>query len=102
MATLDGSSRAVTVGLGITLRAPGLRGSAEVHNIATGSPTRAAEVDGSGPALERALAEQGFLRLRVIALDVAPTPHPPSGEVRSPGSDLPGLEVSVPDLGADS
>ncbi len=101
MATLDGSSRAVTVGLGITLRAPGLRGSAEVHNIATGSPTRAAEVDGSGPALERALAEQGFLRLRVIELDVAPTPHPPSGEVRSPGSDLPGLEVSVPDLGGD-
>ncbi|MBK8461334.1 MAG: hypothetical protein IPL43_15120 [Micropruina sp.] len=102
MATLDGSGRQVGLGLGITVRAPGLRGRAEAHNIAVGSATRAPDVDGSGPALERALAEQGFLRLRVIELEVAAVPVPAgTGQVRAPDSDLAGMEVSVPDLGPD-
>jgi 3',5'-cyclic AMP phosphodiesterase CpdA len=69
MATLDGSGREVNLGLGITVRAPGLRGSAQAHNVAPGSDTRAPEVDGSSPALDEALTNEGFLRLRVITLD---------------------------------
>ena len=101
MATLDGSGREVNLGLGITVRAPGLRGSAQAHNVAPGSDTRAPEVDGSSPALDEALTNEGFLRLRVITLDVAPVPNAPSGDIRSPVSDLDGMEVNVPDLGDD-
>ena len=102
MATLDGGSRQVNLGLGIAVRAPGLRGRAEVHNVAPASDTRAPDVDGSGAALDAALTGEGFLRLRVITLDVAPVPH--AGEatdVRSPVTDEPGLEMTVPDLGED-
>ena len=101
MATLDGSGRAVPLGMDITLRAPGLRGQATVHNIAQGSPTRGPDVDGSSEALGRALEEQGFLRLRVIELQVAAAPGGADGDLRAPYSDQPGLEVTVPDLGAD-
>ena len=99
--TLDGSSRAFNLGQGITVRAPGLRGRADAHNVAPGSETRAPEVDGSGDALDAALTREGFLRLRVITLDVAPVPHAPTGDLRAPVSDVPGLEVTVPDLGDD-
>jgi len=75
MANLDGSSRQFSLGQGISVRAPGLRGEAEAHNVAPGSDTRAPEVDGSGVALDTALTQEGFLRLRVITLDVAPVPH---------------------------
>lgn len=101
MANLDGSGRAVNLGQGITVRAPGLRGSAEAHNVAPGSDTRAPEVDGSGAALDEALTREGFLRLRVITLDVAAAPHAQLGELRSPTADVDGVEVSVPDLGED-
>ena len=101
MPTLDGTSRQVTLGQGITLRAPGLRGTAEAHNVGPGSDTRAPDVDGSGPALDEALTREGFLRLRVITLDVAPVPQAPAGDLRAPVSDVPGMEVTVPDLGED-
>ena len=108
MANLDGSSRQFSLGQGISVRAPGLRGEAEAHNVAPGSDTRAPEVDGSGVALDTALTQEGFLRLRVITLDVAPVPHAPTGDspagpgdVRPPVSDVPGMEVTVPDLGED-
>lgn len=99
MATLDGSSRQVNLGQGIAVRAPGLRGQADAHNVAPGAETRAPEVDGSGAALDAALTREGFLRLRVITLDVAPVPQAPAGELRAPVSDVPGMEVTVPDLG---
>ena len=83
MATLDGSARQVNLGQGISVRAPGLRGSAEAHNVGPGSSTRAPEVDGSSPALDAALTREGFLRLRVITLDVAPVPQAPAGRWRS-------------------
>jgi hypothetical protein len=101
MATLDGSGRAVPLGMDITLRAPGLRGQATAHNIAQGAPDRGPAVDGASEALDRALTEQGFLRLRVIQLDVAPVPGGGDGDLRAPYSDQPGLELTVPDLGAD-
>ncbi|MFT3860456.1 esterase/lipase family protein [Micropruina sp.] len=101
MANLDGTGRQVSLGQGISLRAPGLRGSAEAHNVAAGGDTRAPEADGSGPALDAALTREGFLRLRVITLDVAPVPHAPAGDGRSPVTDVDGLEVTVPDLGED-
>ena len=101
MATLDGTGRQVNLGQGIALRAPGLRGSAEAHNVGPGSDTRAPEVDGSGPALDEALTREGFLRLRVITLDVAPAPLAPGSDIRAPISDVEGMEVSVPDLGDD-
>jgi len=101
MANLDGSSRSVNLGMGIAVRAPGLRGSAEAHNVGPESPTRAPEVDGSGAALDAALTSEGFLRLRVITLDVAPAPHSPAGDIRAPISEQPGVEVTVPDLGED-
>ena len=94
MATLDGSSRQVNLGQGIAVRAPGLRGQAEAHNVAPGSDTRAPEVDGSGDALDAALTQEGFLRLRVITLDVAPVPHATTGELRAPVSDVPGLGLA--------
>ena len=47
----------VSLGQGITLRAPGLRGTAEAHNVGPGSDTRAPDVDGSGPALDEAIAK---------------------------------------------
>ena len=101
MATLDGSSRQVNLGQGIAVRAPGLRGRADAHNVAPGAETRAPEVDGSGAALDAALTREGFLRLRVITLDVAPVPQAPAGDLRAPVSDVPGMEVTVPDLGED-
>jgi len=101
MANLDGSSRSVNLGMGIAVRAPGLRGSAEAHNVGPESSTRAPDVDGSGPALDAALTREGFLRLRVITLDVAPAPHAPAGDIRAPISDQPAVEVTVPDLGDD-
>lgn len=101
MANLDGSGRAVPLGLDITLRAPGLRGRATAHNVAQASPTRTRDVDGSTEALDRALAEQGFVRLRVIELEVVALPGGGDSDLRAPYSDQPGLEVTVPDLGAD-
>ena len=99
--TLDGSSRQINLGQGIAVRAPGLRGRAEVHDVGPGADTRAPEVDGSGEALDAALTKEGFLRLRVITLDVAPVPNAPIGDVRSPVTDEAGMEVTVPDLGED-
>ena len=99
--TLDGSSRRIDLGRGIALRAPGLRGRADVHDVGPASDTRAPEVDGSSEALDAALTKEGFLRLRVITLDVSPLPLAPTGEVRSPVTDEPGMEVTVPDLGED-
>ena len=101
MATLDGSSRATSLGRGISVRAPGLRGRVESHDVTTTGDTRAPDVDGSGPALDAALTREGFLRLEVITLDVAPVPFAPPSDVRSPVSDVDGVEVTVPDLGDD-
>ena len=101
MATLDGSGREVSLGMGITLRAPGLRGQASAHDITPGSTTRAPDVDGSSDALAKALADEGFLRLRAIELAVAQVPSATTTGLRSPYSDQPGLEVNVPDLGKD-
>ncbi|MFT4216085.1 MAG: hypothetical protein QM619_02730 [Micropruina sp.] len=101
MATLDGSSRQVNLGRGIAMRTPGLRGRAEAHDVTAGGDTRAPEVDGSGAAFDAAFTQEGFLRLRVITLDVAPLPQAPSGDLRAPVSDVPGMEVTVPDLGDD-
>ncbi|MCW3158992.1 esterase/lipase family protein [Micropruina sonneratiae] len=101
MPTLDGSSRSVSLGGGIEVRAPGLRGWAEAHDVSATGDTRAPDVDGSGVALDTALTREGFLRLGVITLDVVPEPQAPPSDVRSPTTDVDGLEVTVPDLGDD-
>lgn len=101
MTTLDGSGRRVDLGLGISVRAPGLRGRADVHDVTPTSDTRAPDVDGSGPALAAALARSDVHRIRVITLDVAGAPVPAPDAVRTPTTDEEGLVVEVPDLGPD-
>jgi hypothetical protein len=102
MARLDGSGRPVSLGYGITVRAPGLRGTATAHDIGPGSPTRAPDVDASGPALAKALADQGLHRIRVIDVTAGSVPVPGGHDVRAPTTGAPGLEVQVPDLGPDT
>jgi len=101
MATLDGTGRRVDLGRGITVSAPGLRGSADVHDVGPTSPTRAADVDGSGVALAQALERSDVRRIRVITLDVAGTPVPSPAALRTPTTNEDGLVVEVPDLGPD-
>lgn len=101
MATLDGANRPVALGQGITIRAPGMRGQAEVHDVSPTGTSRAAQVAAANPALDRALAETGISVIRVITIDVAAAPPPGSSDTRSPTSGEDGLVVEVPDLGAD-
>jgi len=101
MATLDGTGRRVDLGRGITVSAPGLRGSADVHDVGPTSPTRAGDVDGSGVALAQALERSDVRRIRVITLDVAGTPVPSPAALRTPTTNEDGLVVEVPDLGPD-
>jgi hypothetical protein len=101
MATLDGSGRRVDLGHGLTLRAPGLRGQAQAHDVSASGPTRAPDVDGSGRAMGLALARSEVRRIRVVTLDVSAVPAPGVEAVRSPATDGEGIVLEVPDLGPD-
>lgn len=101
MTTLDGTGRRVDLGHGISVRAPGLRGDAQAHDVSASGATRAPEVDGSGSAMALALERSDVRRIRVITLDVAPVRLPGVEAVRSPATDGDGVVLEVPDLGPD-
>lgn len=101
MATLDGTDSPIPIGQGISIRAPGMRGRADVHDVSPTGTTRAAQAAGSNPALEQAMAETGVSAIRVITLDISEAPPPGVSGVRAPSSGEEGMVVEVPDLGSD-
>jgi len=104
MATqLTGSPQPVTLGEGYQIRAPGVRGSAELRRprpAADRSRARVAE-DGTG-ALDAALANTHFTEVRQISLALQPALA--AAEARAlrsvDGQEM--LELQVPDLGTET
>jgi hypothetical protein len=101
VATLDGSGRQVTLGLGVSVSAPGLRGEVALADVSAASGTRAADATGSREAFDRALDRAQVRRIRALTVSVSGTSLPPPGSLRSPSSDESGIVVDVPDLGPD-
>src|SRR5437016_13056194 len=99
MAQLDGSDRLVELERGYAIRAPGLRGNADVHTQLTAARR---SVEAMQPSLEEALAAANLTQIATIDLSVSASPAPFAA---SPGlrdarhGDL--LELFVPDLGAE-
>jgi hypothetical protein len=99
---LTGSAQAVALGPGYLLRAPGLRGTADLHAggaAATRSATRG--LDDGLDALARALTATDTTEVRQIELTLQPVAGPQAGSaLRGPGGDTV-LELDVPDAGPD-
>jgi hypothetical protein len=94
---LTGSSTPVVLGTGYTLRAPGLRGRADM------SLPAAAGVRGAGlptDALEQALGAQGMRVARTIDLQI--TARAPGGEALRSAAGAPAVELETPDLGDET
>lgn len=103
MTTLTGSPRPVDLGAGYTLRAPGLKGDAQLRQ-ASGAPTRSAArgMDTGLDALDDALRATGVTEVREIELSLQPAPGAAAVvPLRSTHAE-PALELEVPDLGPDT
>jgi len=96
---LDGTNRTVEIGLGYSLRAPGLKGIATARDPRQPG-TRAAEA-GVTEVLDAALRDANVSEARTVELAVSAAPMPPAAAPLrdSRGSDA--LELQTPDLGPD-
>lgn len=98
ISTLDGTAIPVDLGSGVTLRAPGLRGTAELEPQLFGG--RADEPPLATPALAEAIAAAGMEQ--VHGVQIAATEVPVTGlDIRGP-ADEGQLVLQVPNLGARS
>ena len=99
---LTGSAQAVSLGPGYVLRAPGLRGTADLHAggaAATRSGNRG--LDDGLDALAQALKATDTIEVRQIELTLQPVSGPQAGSaLRGPGGDAV-IELDVPDAGPD-
>jgi hypothetical protein len=103
MAQLTGSVQTIQLGEGYSVRAPGLRGSAELkrpHSVADRARSRAVE-DGTA-ALDAAFANTRVTEVRQIEIELqAPVAGGAAPALRSSDNRQDLLEVAVPDLGPD-
>jgi pimeloyl-ACP methyl ester carboxylesterase len=103
MATLTGTNRPVDLGGGYALRAPGLKGDAQLRHGGS-APTRAAVrgLDAGLDALDDALRAAQVTEVRQVALDLKPVATgPASGVTLRSAQNEPAIELQVPDLGAE-
>ena len=104
MATpLNGSAQSVSLGGGYALRAPGLKGSAEVLAAgATASRSVSRSLDAGLSAFDDALRAGAMTEVRVIDLALQPAgPGTPAAAMRGvQGQDE--VELEVPDLGPET
>jgi len=103
MAQLTGSPQPVALGEGYQLRAPGIRGTADMSRPRpAGERSRSRAPEDGSQVLDDALAGAGMTEVRRIELRLQPTP--PADATRSlrsvDGQEV--LELQVPDLGPDS
>ncbi len=100
--TLSGSNQAVALAPGYLLRAPGLRGTADLHRggaAATRSATRG--LDDGVDALEAALRETDVTEVRQVDLALQPVAGPQVAAVLRSAQGETELELEVPDAGPD-
>ncbi len=97
MATLDGSSEVVELAPGTRLRAPGLRGTAEVRDPRDPG-TRDGGDELATEALDDALAATELSEVQSIVIEAAHVPISPDQEVRTSTGEE-GLVLEVTDLG---
>lgn len=103
MAQLTGSTQAIALGDGYSVRAPGLRGSAELKRPRSAADrSRSRTVADGTAALDAAFAETHVTEVRQIDLLLqAPVAGGAARALRSVDNTQDLLEVAVPDLGAD-
>ena len=100
--TLTGSNQTLPLGGGYALRAPGLRGTAELQQPGLGTTRSRVPALGDGlAALEAALAAANVTEVREIELNVQPAAVVAgAGALRSVQGEA-AIELHVPDLGAE-
>ena len=100
--TLTGSNQAVALAPGYVLRAPGLRGTADLHSggaAATRSATRG--LDDALDALEAALRQTDVTEVRQVELALQPVAGPQVAAALRSAQGETELELEVPDAGPD-
>jgi hypothetical protein len=102
MATpISGSAQFVSLGGGYALRAPGLRGTADVLPPGA-ADTRSARAAGDGiDALDAALRAENVSEVKVIDLSLRPEPGPRAAEAMRSAQGETQIELEVPDLGPE-
>ena len=101
MPRLTGSALPIALGQGYAVRAPGIRGNAELLQPHTDA-SRAGQLDEGTTALDEALVATNVTEVRQIEVRLQPVPGPaPLQPLRSAaGQEL--LELEVPDLGPET
>jgi hypothetical protein len=103
MATLTGSTQPISLGEGYALRAPGIRGSADLQRPRTQSERARSRSPRDGTAeLDEALRATNVVEIREIEVTASPTGPAPAaargrGEERAET-----IELQVPDLGPEN
>lgn len=103
MPQLTGSPQPVSLGEGYAVRAPGIRGVADLERprSATDRARSRAAADGTD-ALDRALAATNVTEVRQVDLRLQPTPPTDATRALRSADGQEVLELQVPDLGPDA
>lgn len=104
MATpLSGSAQPVSLGEGYAIRAPGIRGVAELHRPRSGSERARSRAPRDGTsALEEAFQQTGVTEVREIELGLEPWREVPRPRDARGTQDATTIELQVPDLGPET
>ncbi|MCL4811411.1 MAG: hypothetical protein KJ061_02950 [Vicinamibacteraceae bacterium] len=104
MPQLTGAAQPVALGGGYFIRAPGVRGQAELRRPRTaGERSRSRTVDDGTTALDAAFSAAGVTEVRQIDLSVQPQPSAAATTtLRSVDGRQDALELVVPDLGPET
>ena len=104
MATpLSGSAQPVSLGEGYAIRAPGMRGVAELHRPRSGSERARSRAPRDGTsALEEAFQQTGVTEVREIELGLEPWREVPRPRDARGTQDATTIELQVPDLGPET
>lgn len=104
LATLTGSPQPISIGEGYAVRAPGVRGVADLQRPRSDSDRARARVAEDGTAaLDEALAATNVTEVRQIELRLAPpAPGGDAGRALRSTDGQEMLEVQVPDLGPEA
>jgi hypothetical protein len=104
MAQLTGSNQPVPLGNGYVVRAPGLRGSAELRlPPSTAERARSRSPDDGTPELDAALAAARVTEVRRVEVTLQPPrPGAAAASLRSADGRQDAFELEVPDLGPET
>lgn len=101
--TLSGSVQPVALGDGYSLRAPGLRGSADLRRPRSPAErARSRAPDDGSTLLDEAFAQTGLTEVRRIDLTLQPPAAAAAAPLRSVDGTQQLLELAVPDLGPET